>query len=70
MKRVFGILSVAFVLSACTAAEKQELEASNKMEEKAQYFCAITKGYANDPKTLVSCKEHYMQGMMDAQKTN
>lgn len=69
MKRIFGVVAVLVTLSACTATEMKELEASDKMEDKAENYCSITMGYADDPKTLGQCKEHYIQGMMDANKT-
>lgn len=53
---------------ACTTAERKEMEASDAMEAKANYYCSVVKGYDVDPKRLVQWKEHYMQGLMDAAK--
>lgn len=46
----------------------KEMDASDAMEAKANYYCGVVKGYDMDPKPLVQCKEHYMQGLMDAAK--
>lgn len=67
--RILGVLAVVASLSACTAAEMKELKSSDEMEAKADNYCGVTMGYSMDPKTMTQCKEHYIQGMMDAQKT-
>lgn len=69
MKNVLGIVAILIGLAACTAAEKKELEASDAMEAKARNYCNVTKGYLIGDKTYMGCKEHYMQGLMDAAKT-
>ena len=61
-------LAIAVTLAGCTQAEMKELEESDAMEAKAQSYCADTMGYALDPKTLVQCKEHYIQGLKDGKK--
>ena len=70
MVRVFGLIAIVAVLSACTKAEMSELEESDKMEQMAYNYCAITMGYAQDPKTLDQCKVSYIQGLKDAKKSN
>jgi hypothetical protein len=68
MKQVFGIIAILTSLVACTAAEEKELEASDAMEAKARTYCNVTQGYEIGQKTYMGCKEHYMQGLMDAAK--
>ena len=69
MTRILGVFAVVISLSACTAAQQKEMEESNKIQEKADNYCKFTMGYKNDPKTLMACKQHYVQGAMDAQKS-
>ena len=64
-----GLLATLATLAACSKAEMKELEESDAMEAKAQSYCADTQGLALDPKSLVACKEHYMQGLKDGQKS-
>ena len=69
-RRVFGVVAISVALSACTQAEMKELEESDALENKAQSYCADTMGLAQDPKSLVQCKEVYIQGHKDGQKSN
>ena len=62
-------LATLATLAACSKAEMKELEESDAMEAKAQSYCADTMGLALDPKSLVACKEHYIQGMKDGKKS-
>ena len=63
-------MTMAMALTACSQAEMKQLEESDALEDKAQSYCADTMGLAQDPKSLVACKEHYIQGHKDGQKSN
>jgi len=63
------IVTALAALAACTKAEMKEMQESDAMEDKAQNYCAVTMGLAQDPKSLVACKEHYIQGLKDGQST-
>lgn len=68
MVRMLGVIAIVAVLSACTKSEMKQLEESDKMENMAYNYCAITMGYEQDPKTLDQCKQHYIQGLKDGKK--
>lgn len=66
---LIAMVAAVVTLAACTKSEMKELEESDAMEAKAQSYCADTMGLAQDPKSLVACKEHYIQGLKDANKS-
>lgn len=66
---LIAMVAAVVTLAACTKSEMKELEESDAMEAKAQSYCADTMGLALDPKSLVACKEHYIQGLKDASKS-
>lgn len=69
MKHLFGAIAVVVSLSACSQKEMEEMDASDAMYDKAENYCGVTMGLSGDPKTFDQCKQHYVQGMMDAKKS-